>query len=103
VTYLLPHVDPSGAVYTTLTNFNPKKGFCCISIFVDKSTDGGQTWVGGRDSGRQRDAAAADISQHHLPGWDREHVRPRDHLSRQGHYPLYVAYEDFSAGSTTCC
>src|SRR5258708_15100966 len=43
-TYLLPHVDPSGVVYTTLTNFKPKKGFCCASIVLDKSTDGGATW-----------------------------------------------------------
>ncbi|HEX9539446.1 MAG TPA: hypothetical protein VGA04_14875, partial [Streptosporangiaceae bacterium] len=44
VTYLLPHVDPSGAISTTLTNFAPKQGFCCASVFVDKSTDGGKTW-----------------------------------------------------------
>ncbi len=44
VTYLLPHVDPNGTIYTTLTNFNPKKGYCCASVFVDKSTDGGKTW-----------------------------------------------------------
>jgi len=44
VTYVLPHVDPSGTIYTTLTNFTPKKGFCCASVLVDKSTDGGKTW-----------------------------------------------------------
>ncbi len=25
-TYVLPHMDPSGTSYTTLTNFTPKKG-----------------------------------------------------------------------------
>src|SRR5215472_8106139 len=68
-TYLLPHVTPDGSVYTTLTNFNPRKGVCCTSIFVDASTDGGKDTF---TVGNQLDA--------------------------QGHYPLYVAYEDFSAG-----
>ena len=39
-TYLLPHVDPSGAVYTTVTNFDPAHKYCCASIFVDRSTEG---------------------------------------------------------------
>ena len=33
-TYLLPHVDPSGTVWTTVTNFDPSKHYCCVSIFV---------------------------------------------------------------------
>src|SRR5438270_7477280 len=44
MTYLLPHVTPDGSLYTTLTNFNPKKGFCCVNIAVDASTNGGQSW-----------------------------------------------------------
>jgi len=49
-TYLLPHVAPDGTIYTTVTNFNPKQGFCCTSAFVDNvlltaSYDGGATWT----------------------------------------------------------
>jgi hypothetical protein len=98
VTYLLPHVDPTGAVYTTLTNFNPKKGFCCTSIFVDKSTDGGQTWS----------VAGTAVPTATPPPLIYPNTTFRDgientftvgnHLDAQGAYPLYVAYEDFSAG-----
>lgn len=40
-TYLLPHVAPDGTVYTTVTNEKPKQGFCCYTISVLRSTDGG--------------------------------------------------------------
>src|SRR6202035_2882746 len=43
-TYLLPHVDGNGTVYTTLTNFQPKQRLCCTSILLDKSPDGGLSW-----------------------------------------------------------
>ncbi len=98
VTYLLPHVDPTGAVYTTLTNFDPKKGFCCTSIFVDKSTDGGLTWS----------VAGTAVPTATPPPLIYPNTTFRDgiedtftvgnHLDSQGSYPLYVAYEDFSAG-----
>jgi hypothetical protein len=98
VTYLLPHVDPNGTVYTTLTNFNPKKGFCCVSIFVDKSTDGGVTWA----------VAGTAVASATPPPLIYPNTTFRDgientftvgnHLSSQDSYPLYVAYEDFSAG-----
>jgi len=98
VTYLLPHVDPSGAIYTTLTNFSPKKGFCCASVFVDKSTDGGKTWS----------VAGTAVSSVKPPPLVYPNTTFRDgientfavgnQLDAQGRYPLYVAYEDFSAG-----
>jgi hypothetical protein len=98
VTYLLPHVDPNGDVYTTVTNFKPQKGFCCTSIFVDRSTDGGVTWS----------VAGTAVSSATPPPLIYPNTTFRDgiedtfavgtRLSAQGHYPLYVAYEDFSAG-----
>ncbi len=97
VTYLLPHVDPSGAVYTTLTNFNPAKGFCCVSIFVDKSTDGGVTWS----------VAGTALASATPPPLIYPNTTFRDGIENtfavgkqpdsQGFFPLYVAYEDFSA------
>ncbi len=98
VTYLLPHVAPDGTIYTTLTNFTPKKGFCCASVFVDKSTDGGTTWS----------VAGTAVSSVTPPPLIYPNTTFRDgientfavgnHLDAQGRYPLYVAYEDFSAG-----
>jgi hypothetical protein len=97
-TYLLPHVTPDGAIYTTVTNFNPKQGFCCASVFVDKSTDGGQTWS----------VAGIAVPSVTPPPLIYPNTTFRDgientfaagnHLDAQGHYPLYVSYEDFSAG-----
>ncbi len=99
VTYLLPHVDPSGVVYTTLTNFdNFNSKVCCVSIFVDKSTDGGKTWS----------VAGTAVNGVTPPPLIYPNTTFRDgientfavgnHRSGLGFYPLYVAYEDFSAG-----
>jgi len=97
-TYLLPHVAPNGTVYTTVTNFDPKKHFCCVTVFVDKSTDGGKTWsVAGTAAsgvtpppGRYPNTTFRDgIENTFAVG---------NHLDAQGQYPLYMSYEDFSAG-----
>jgi len=45
-TYLLPHVDQSGVVWTSVTNFPGRGAFCCALIGVDFSSDGGKTWLG---------------------------------------------------------
>src|SRR5260370_39385997 len=97
-TYLLPHVAPDGTIYTTVTNFNPKQGFCCASVFADKSTDGGTTWSG----------AGTAVSSVTPPPGIYPNTTSRDgiantyavgsHLDTHGSYPLSVAYEDFSAG-----
>jgi hypothetical protein len=98
-TYLLPHVAPDGTVYTTITNFDPKQGFCCTSAFVDKSTDGGATWS----------VAGTAFSNVTPPPGIYPNTTFRDgientftvgnHPDAQGQYPLYVAYEDFSVGA----
>lgn len=97
-TYLLPHVTPDGAIYTTVTNFNPKQHFCCVSIFADKSTDGGKTWS----------VAGIPVSNVTPPPGRYPNTTFRDgientfavgnHPNAQGHYPLYVSYEDYGAG-----
>src|SRR5437773_1855727 len=43
-TYLLPHLTPDGALYTSLITTMPKKGYCCDVLFLDKSNDGGLSW-----------------------------------------------------------
>ncbi|GEM_PF-492512 len=97
-TYLLPHVAPDGTVYTTVTNFNPKKGFCCASVFVDKSTDGGVTWsVAGTAVPSVTPPPLIYPNTTFRDGIE-DTFAVGDHLDSQGSYPLYVAYEDFSTG-----
>src|SRR5579859_7445043 len=75
-TYLLPHVDGNGTVYTTVTNFEPKQGFCCTGIILDKSTEVVDVSVR-VECHHRRDCAAAPLSQHQLPGRHRGHVHGR--------------------------
>jgi len=97
-TYLLPHVTPNGAIYTTVTNFDPAHSYCCASIFVDRSTDGGLTWT----------TVGTPVASVTTPPLQYANTTFRDgientfavgnHLDSQGAYPLYVSYEDYSAG-----
>jgi hypothetical protein len=97
-TYLLPHVDPSGAIYTTVTNFDPSKQYCCTSIFVDKSTDGGATWsVVGTPVARATPPPLIYANTTFRDGIE-DSFAVGNHLDTQGQYPLYVSYEDYSAG-----
>ncbi|WP_031068484.1 sialidase family protein [Streptomyces sp. NRRL WC-3742] len=96
-TYLLPHVAPDGSVYTTLTNSDPAHRFCCDTVLLDASRDGGRTW--------------STVST--LPGTItpppgsyanttfRDGIEDTFALGSRpvnGHYPLYVAYEDYATG-----
>ena len=97
-TYLLPHVAPNGDVYTTVTNFDPAHQYCCASIFVDKSSDGGKTWstVG---SGIQVNAVPpSEYANTTFRDGIEDTFAVGDHLDSQGQYPLYVSYEDYSTG-----
>src|SRR4029077_5693622 len=96
-TYLLPHVAPNGDVYTTVTNFDPAHRYCCASIFVDKSSDGAKTWS----------TVGPAVQVNAVPPLQYANTTFRDgiedtfavgnHLDSQGRYPLYLAYEDYSA------
>jgi hypothetical protein len=98
VTYLLPHVAPDGTVYTTLTNSDPKKHYCCDTITVDRSTDGGATWA----------IAGTPVPAVTPPGLIYPNTTFRDgiedtfavgnHANSEGRYPLYVLYENNGAG-----
>jgi hypothetical protein len=97
-TYLLPHVDPSGAVYTTLTGFNPSMGYCCTSVFVDKSTDGGVTWSTAGTAVPSATPPPLQYANTTFRDGIENSFAVGNHLDAQGAYPLYVAYEDYSAG-----
>jgi hypothetical protein len=96
-TYLLPHVTPDGAVWTTLTTTLPKQAFSFDTIALDMSSDGGQTWT-------NVSVVASDIA---APPGMFPNTTFRDGIENTfatgstlvlGHYPLYVSWEDYSAG-----
>ncbi len=96
-TYVLPHVDPDGVLYTPLTNTAPEKSFCCDKITMIKSADGGVTW---NVASVVADDIAAPPARYANTTF-RDGIETTFTVGKQkvaGHYPLYVAYEDYSAG-----
>jgi hypothetical protein len=97
--YLLPHVTPDGTVYTTLTTTKPAMKFSFDKIALDRSTDGGVSWT-------TVSTVADDIA---APPFRYANTTFRDGILNSfgvgnqlvgGHYPLYVTWEDYSAGVT---
>ena len=98
-TYLLPHVTPDGTVYTTLTTTKPEMKFSFDKIVFDRSTDGGVTWT-------TVSTVADDIA---APPARFANTTFRDGILNSfgassqlvgANYPLYVTWEDYSAGVT---
>jgi hypothetical protein len=95
-TYLLPHVDGNGTVFTPLTNFSSKSTL--TSILLDSSTDGGVSW-------QSVSTIVHDVA---APPLEYANTNFRDGIEdtfavgtkrlRNGSYPLYTAWEDYSAG-----
>ena len=101
-TYLYPHIDPDGVVYTPVVNYASKQGSCCVDIYVDYSMDGGVTWKGPL-------LAAPGVHTPPLSGPGYANTTNEDgieetfavgnHLTRSGpNYPIYLAYESKSSG-----
>ena len=97
-TYLLPHVAPDGTVYTSVTNFPGKHGFCCLTVSADKSTDGGKTWS----------FLSTAVSNILFPSFVGGYANTTftDGIDNtfavglttvNGNYPLYIAYNEESA------
>ena len=98
-TYLLPHVAADGTVYTSVTNFPAKHGFCCMSIAADTSSDGGKSWT----------LLSTAVSNVPFPAFVGGYANTTftDGIDDtftvgatriNGRYPLYVSYNDDSAG-----
>jgi hypothetical protein len=98
-TYLLPHVAPDGTVYTSITNFPAKHGYCCITVSADKSADGGKTWT----------FLSTAVSNIPVPSFVGGYANTTftDGIDNtfavgltkvNGNYPLYIAYNEESAG-----
>ena len=99
-TYLFPEVDPAGNVYTTVTDFTGKHGFCCVTISVDFSTNGGKTWQGPRVVVQNVVYPPLYYANTTFRDGIEDTFAVGNHLSAQGHYPLYVSWEDYSTGVT---
>jgi hypothetical protein len=97
-TYLLPHVDPDGVVYTTVTDFPGKHAFCCATIYVDFSTDGGKTWQEPRVVVQNVQYPPLIYPNTTFRDGIEDTFAVGNQLSTKGHYPLYVSWEDYSAG-----
>ncbi len=95
-TYLLPHVDGNGTVWTPITNFADKSTLA--SILLDNSTDGGVTW----------NSVSTIVHNVTAPPQTYPNTNFRDGIEdsfavgpnrlANGSYPLYAAWEDYSVG-----
>ena len=97
-TYLLPAADPSGVVYTPVANFPAKKAFSFATLSLDYSTDGGETWQGPLPIIQNIAVAPLIYANTTFRDGILDTFGVGSQLSSQGRYPLYAAWEDFSAG-----
>jgi hypothetical protein len=97
-TYLLPAVDPVGVVYTTVVNFPSKQQRVFAKIGIDYSTDGGKTWQGPLGVTPNILFSPLIYANTTFRSGILNTFAVGTQKSAQGRYPLYVAYEDYSAG-----
>ena len=93
-TYLYPHVDADGVVYTPVVTYASKQGSCCVDLYVDYTTDGGVTWQGPF-------LAAAGVHTPPLTGAGYDNTTFEDGIEESfnvGTHALYLAYESKSSG-----
>ncbi len=100
-TYLFPHVDPAGVVYTSIINYVSAKGSCCVDVLMDYSKDGGSTWIGPSmvaNGVQVPPLTGAGYANTTFEDGIEETFAVGNHVSNGGHYPIYVAYESKSSG-----
>jgi hypothetical protein len=93
--YLLPHIAPDGTVYTPVTNGPQQQGFSNADVNLISSSDCGVHWT----------SPQPIVSGIAVPTYQNTTFREGivdtfgvgSHLVN-GHYPLYVAYEDGATG-----
>jgi hypothetical protein len=93
-TYLYPHVDPDGVVYTPIVNYESTGSSCCVDIYVDYSPDGGVTWIGPK-------LAVAGVHTPPLRGAGYSNTTFEDGIEETfavGKNAIYLAYESKSTG-----
>ena len=100
-TYLLPHIDPAGVVYTSMINYAGAQGGCCVNVVVDYSADGGVTWKGPftvMSGVHNPPLSGPGYANTTFEDGIEETFAVGNHLTSTGHYPIYVAYESKSTG-----
>ncbi len=93
-TYLYPHVDPDGVVYTPIVNYASAQGGCCVDLYVDYSTDGGQSWIGPL-------LAVSGVHTPPLSGAGYANTTFEDGIEitfAVGRHAIYLGYESKSSG-----
>ena len=94
-TYLLPQVTPDGTVWTTTTNNPQKQDFSHADVYLVWSRDGGESWQGPLPVVKGIDVPTFKNTTFREGIVNTFAVGPHP---VDGHYPLYVAYEDGGGG-----
>ncbi len=100
-TYLLPHVDGNGTVWTSISNFPSRQGFTTYSVALDYSTDGGRTFNGPLVVTPTEGAILAPYccySNTNTRSGISDSFAVGKVANLAGGYPLYVTWEDYSTG-----
>jgi hypothetical protein len=98
-TYLLPHVDPSGTVWTSITNFPSRQSRSTYGLAVDYSTDGGVTWQGPLPvTGAQNVTITPEAYPNTTFTDGITNTFTVGTSKVNGRYPIYVSWEDYSTG-----
>src|SRR3989442_10970250 len=98
-TYLLPHVDPSGTVWTSITNFPSRQSRSTYSLAVDYSTDGGVTWQGPLPvTGAQNVAITPEAYPNTTFTDGITDTFTVGTVKVNGRYPIYISWEDYAGG-----
>src|SRR5207302_2414174 len=96
-TYLLPHVDPNGTVWTSITNFPSRQSRSTYSLAVDYSTDGGVTWQGPRPvTGAQNVAVPPEAYPNTTSTDDITDTFTLDSTTVGGQHPIYNSWQDYA-------
>jgi len=95
-TYLLPHITPDGTLYTSVVTTMPKKGYCCDVLFLDKSKDGGLTWTSTLITDTIMATPFVYPNTTLRDGIEESFAVGNKRIG--AYYPLYVTWEDYSAG-----
>jgi hypothetical protein len=98
-TYLLPHVDPSGTVWTSITNFPSRQSRSTYSLAVDYSSDGGATWQGPLPvTGAQKVAIPPEAYPNTTFTDGITDTFTVGTATVNGRYPIYMSWEDYASG-----
>src|SRR2546427_184630 len=96
-TYLLPHVDPNGVVWTSITNFPSRQSRTFYSLGVDYSLDGGVTWQGPLAVPGAQNVTSPPEAYDNTTFTDGiVNTFTVGTAKVNGRYPIYISWEDYA-------